>query len=215
MPTLLTFGDSNTYGTPPMKARPTMTVRDRFGEDVRWPCVTRAELGPDWTLVEEGLPGRTTQHDDPIMGAHMNGRAGLRIALESHGPIDVLTLMLGTNDAKSRFAPEAWRITAGMAGLLDIALSPEMQARHGGYQVLLICPPAVREIGPLAAEFLGAEAAFDEVPRLYAALAAARSIGFLDAGQVIATSTTDGIHFEPGDHPPLGRAVAEAIRALL
>ena len=55
-------------------------------------------------MVEEGLPGRTAQYDDPVMGAIMNGRPALRMALQSHGPIDVMTLMLGTNDVKTRFA---------------------------------------------------------------------------------------------------------------
>ncbi|MFO7804621.1 MAG: GDSL-type esterase/lipase family protein [Paracoccaceae bacterium] len=212
MPTLLAFGDSNTHGTPPLTQR---GVALRYGPDVRWPSVTGAALGPDWTVVEEGLPGRTAQCDDPVMGAFMNGQVGLRIALQSHGPIDVLSIMLGTNDAKTRFAPTPQRVTAGMAGLLDIALSDEMQSRHGGFAILLICPPAVVETGILAGEFMGAARLFRDLPASYAALAKGRGVGFLDAGRIIAVSGTDGVHFEPDAHIALGQAVAGAVRSLV
>src|SRR5210317_226721 len=96
--TILTFGDSNTYGTPPAQAR---AENRRFGPDVRWPCVMARALGEAWQVIEAGLPGRTTCLADPVMGAHMDGQIGLRIALEGHGPIDLLTIMLGTNDAQT------------------------------------------------------------------------------------------------------------------
>ena len=73
---LLTFGDSNTHGTPPISQR---GLYARFDESQRWPTLTAADLG--WHLAEEGLPGRTTCRDDPVMGAHMNGWPALRIAL--------------------------------------------------------------------------------------------------------------------------------------
>ena len=96
--TLLVFGDSNSHGTPPIV---TAGEYFRFDAAIRWPRILERALGEGWCVVEEGLPGRTTQFDDPIMGAHMNGQTGLRIALESHGPIDLLVVMLGTNDAKN------------------------------------------------------------------------------------------------------------------
>ena len=150
--TLLVFGDSNSHGTPPIV---TPGEYYRFDAAIRWPRVLARALGDDWCVVEEGLPGRTTQFDDPVMGAHMNGQTGLRIALESHGPLDLLVIMLGTNDAKTRFNPTPERIVAGLAGLVDIALSDAMQTRHDGFEVLVICPPPVEEVGPIAGEFIG------------------------------------------------------------
>ncbi|SLN42872.1 SGNH/GDSL hydrolase family protein [Roseisalinus antarcticus] len=211
MPVCLTFGDSNTYGTPPMVAR---GVPERYDRGVRWTGVCAAELGPGWEVVEEGLPGRTAQFEDPVMGSFMDGRTGLRIALQSHGPIDVLTVMLGTNDIKTRFAPEPGRVTAGIACLLDIALSDEMQLRHGRFRVLVICPPKVREVGILKGEFLGAESVAAALPDRYAALAAARGAGFLDANNMISVSDVDGIHLEASAHRVLGAAVADAVRSL-
>lgn len=165
-------------------------------------------------MVEEGLPGRTAQFEDPIMGAHMDGRAGLRMALCSHGPIDVLTIMLGTNDVKTRFGATPAQVTAGIAALLDIAMGDEMQTRHGGFKVLLICPPPVLEQGPIRMEFIGGRAVSLALPPLYAALAAARGVGFFDAGTVVSVSPVDGIHYDAATHQVLGAAVAGAVAAL-
>lgn len=212
MPVLLTFGDSNTHGTPPIVDR---SEYRRFGPGVRWPTITHATLGKDWNLVEEGLPGRTAQYDDPVMGDIMNGRPALRMALQSHGPIDVMTLMLGTNDVKTRFATTPEQVAAGLAGLLDVAQSLEYQTRHGGFRILLICPPPVVETGPIRLEFWGGAARSQALAPLYADLARSRGIGFLDAGQVIAVSPIDGVHFDEAAHAKLGRAVADAISALI
>jgi lysophospholipase L1-like esterase len=210
MPTLLCFGDSNTHGTPPIVTR---GVYARFDAQTRWPRVA-AGLLPGWEVVEEGLPGRTAQFPDPVMGAHMDGRDGIKIALQSHGPIDALTIMLGTNDVKTRYGATAEKIAGGIAGLLDIAMGDEMQTRHGGFRVLVICPPPVLEQGPIVTEFTGSRELSLRLPPLYEALAKARGAAFLDAGKVIEVSPVDGIHFEPEAHIALGRAVAEAVKAL-
>ena len=211
MPTLLCFGDSNTHGSPPIVTRG--EAYWRFDARTRWTRVLAAAL-PDWEVVEEGLPGRTAQFLDPVMGSHMDGREGLKIALQTHGPIDALTIMLGTNDTKTRFGATPEKITAGIAGLLDIATGIEMQERHGGFRILLICPAPVLEQGPIRSEFTGAREVSLKLPPLYRALAEARGVGFLDAGSVIEVSPTDGIHFEPEAHQALGQAVAEAVRKL-
>lgn len=210
-PAILTYGDSNTFGTPPIEKR---GEQRRFDAGTRWPQVMAAALG-QVSLAEEGLPGRTTCHDDPVMGAFMNGWTGLHIALRCHGPLDVLTIMLGTNDFKTRFAPSAARIRAGVAGLLDIALAEDMRARHPAMQVLVIAPPPVRETGPIKGEFTGAEAIAPELAPALAALAPARGVHFLDAGAHIVVSARDGIHFEPEAHRILGAAVADTLRGIL
>lgn len=201
---ILCFGDSNTYGTPPMQAR---GRNERFGAELRWPRVMAAALG-DVELVEEGLPGRTTQHDDPVMGAFMNAQPALRVALRSHAPLDRLVLMLGTNDFKARFRPTAEKIAAGIAGLLDIAGCDEEAGRHPGLKLTLVAPPPPIEAGPFAAEFAGAEAIGPALAPALRALAAARGLDFFDAGGVIAVSRVDGIHIAAEDHVALGRALA-------
>nr|MDQ3302571.1 hydrolase [Actinomycetota bacterium] len=89
MKTVLCYGDSNTWGSNP-------ETGERFAPHVRWPGVLAWELGDGFCVIEEGLPGRTTVRDDPIEGAHKNGRTYLRACLESHKPLDLVTVMLGT-----------------------------------------------------------------------------------------------------------------------
>jgi lysophospholipase L1-like esterase len=210
MAVVLCFGDSNTHGTPPIVD---IAVYGRFGPGVRWPSRVGQALGCE--MIEAGLPGRTAQFDDPIMGAHMNGQAGLKIALESHGPLDVLVLMLGTNDVKARFTSTAEAVVGGIAGLLDIAQHRVMQERHGGFKILLVCPTPVVEVGPIKDEFYGGAARSRALPPLYQALAAARGIDYLDAGPVISVSPLDGVHFDEAAHAKLADAVAAKLREML
>lgn len=209
MPVLLCFGDSNTHGTPPMRMPGEYR---RFDAATRWPVLAAKALG--WDLVEEGLPGRTAQFADPVMGSHMNGQDGLKIALQSHGPVDFLTIMLGTNDAKARYGASPERITGGIASLLDIAQSAELQDRHGSFRILLICPPPVLEQGPIKDQFYGARARSLALPPLLADLARARRCGFLDAGRLMQVSPQDGVHFEPEAHATLAQGVAQALADL-
>lgn len=207
MAVVMCFGDSNTHGTPPITE---LGRYERFGGGQRWPSLLTGH-----EVIEEGLPGRTAMYDDPVMGAHMNGQAGLKIALESHGPIDVLLLMLGTNDVKARFTSTPEQVVGGIASLLDIAQHRLMQERHGGFQTLLICPPPVVEVGPIRHEFWGGAARSAALPPLYQALAKARGIGFLDAGAVIAVSPIDGVHFGIEEHAKLATAVQEKLAGLV
>ncbi|SLN50058.1 hypothetical protein AQS8620_02147 [Aquimixticola soesokkakensis] len=207
MPRLLTFGDSNTFGTPPADV---YAEGQRLPEGARWPQVCAQALGQAgvaWDLVEQGLPGRTTGLPDPLMGPHMDGRIGLFIALESCGPIDAVTLMLGTNDFKTQFDSPAQDIAARMAFLIEVCLSEEMQNRHGGFECFLICPPAVTD-NP---EFSGAGEKSRLLARLYASLAEQYDIPFLDAGMHITVSDIDGVHFDGAAHATLGKAVAAHI----
>ena len=212
MPTLLTFGDSNTHGT-----RPILAEGDygRFDAKARWPCVAKEALGDKWILIEEGLPGRTTCFEDPIMGSFMNGWTGLKIALSTHGPIDLLTIMLGTNDCKALFGNSARDILGGISGLLAIAQNAELQSRHGGYKTVLIAPPPIVVTGIFSTSFYGADCLSEQLSDLYSEIATLWGIEFFDAGDVIATSPVDGVHFEKEAHQTLGTALAKKIRTIM
>ena len=205
MPTILTFGDSNTHGTQPMHERPSPLPRLIR----RWPVVMAERLG--WDLIEEGLPGRTFAAPDPEMGPHMDGRLGLFIALESHGPIDAMTIMLGTNDLKAHFEATPEEIAQACGFHLDVALSEEMQMRHGGFEPLLILPPKPTATGCLEQTYAGVGAKVDTVQDAMRAEAEARDIAVFDANTVISTSDIDGVHFDAAAHERLGAAIAAFI----
>jgi lysophospholipase L1-like esterase len=210
MRTILCYGDSNTYGTAPMQH---LEDDRRFGHGERWVSVMRETLGADWWVVEEGLPGRTTVLDDPIEGIHKNGLTYLTPCLESHRPVDLVTIALGTNDLKARFGMPPGDIAAG-AGILVETVAKALAASGQRAKVLLIAPPPILEVGCLADMFAGGAAKSQSFAGHYKATASRLGAGFLDAGSVIGSSKVDGIHFDLEEHQKLGQAVAAAVRNL-
>ena len=84
-------------------------------------------LGSGWLVIEEGLGGRTTVNDDPVEGIEKNGRTYLYPCLMSHKPLDVVAIMLGTNDLKQRFGKSAWEVAEGVGVLVELV--PESARR--------------------------------------------------------------------------------------
>lgn len=208
MRTILCYGDSNTWGSDP-------ETGDRFPEDTRWPGVLRRALGDGYRVIEEGLPGRTTVREDPIEGEHKNGRAYLRPCLESHRPIDLVTLMLGTNDLKQRFGSSASDIAQGAASLAEMVLRSGCGPEGGAPVVLLVAPPPVGRLTEMAEMFEGSEEKSLEFSGHYRRFAEQYGCEYLDAGEVIVSSDVDGIHLDAGEHRKLGEAVAARIREVL
>jgi lysophospholipase L1-like esterase len=210
MRTILCYGDSNTYGTVPMQD---LDDDRRFGHGERWVSVMREQLGTDWWVVEEGLPGRTTVLVDPIEGLYKNGLTYLTPCLESHRPVDIVAIALGTNDLKARFGMPASDIAAG-AGILVETVAKALAAFGGSAQVLLIAPPPIFEAGCLAEMFAGGAAKSQAFATHYRAVAHRLGTAFLDAGSLIESSKVDGIHFDLPQHRKLGQAVAAAVAKL-
>jgi len=203
--TILTYGDSNTHGTPPMGSKDHHPRLEK-----RWPVVMADATG--FTLIEEGLGGRTAcalPANSP--DCYLDGQLGLHIALRTHGPIDWLVIMLGTNDMQTKYGKSPEDIMAGIAGLMALAHSDEIQDRHGGFEILLVCPPPVLEMGSFEPEFMGATPKSETLPQLYDMLAARWGCWFLDAGQHIKSDPLDGVHFGAAAHDVLGHAIAAKI----
>lgn len=209
--TLLCYGDSNTYGTPPMAALGEMR---RFSADERWPGILAATLGSRWRVIDEGLPGRTTVHPDPIAGRYKNGLAVLPAILESHAPLDLVVLMLGTNDLKARFAVPAVEIADSVAKLMLCVRQSFAGPGGAAPQVLLVCPPPVIEAGCLADIFAGGAAKSSMLAWHYAAVAQRFGTAYLDAGPLVGSSTLDGVHLDPAAHRTLGLAVAAHVASM-
>src|SRR5262249_33658335 len=106
---LLCYGDSNTWGFDP-------ATQQRFPRNVRWPGRLQAALGDSWQVIEEGLNGRTTVLDSVLLPGR-NGLAYLGPCLETHAPIDVVLIYLGTSDLADRYAMTATDIARGAGRL--------------------------------------------------------------------------------------------------
>lgn len=208
MKTIVCYGDSNTWGADPV------VQGNRFDRVVRWPGVLRAALGEDFLVTEEGLNGRTTVWDDPIEG-YKNGKEYLIPCLETHKPLDLVIVMLGTNDLKVRFSVPAYDIANSAGVLIDIIQRSRTGLNESAPQVLLIAPPPIFEVGDFADMFEGSRAKSLKFAEQYQRVADEFGCAFLNAGSVIESSPADGIHFEPSEHRKLGEAVAVQVKAIL
>ncbi|MEO1365338.1 MAG: SGNH/GDSL hydrolase family protein [Pseudomonadota bacterium] len=206
--TILCFGDSNTHGTVPMV---TVTDRDRYDKPDRWTAVMAAALPPTWDVIAEGHPGRTAVWDDPIEGLHKNGSRALSAILESHRPIDLVILALGTNDLKSRFGLSAHDVALGLQRLtIDIRAS---DCGPGGTapDVLLVAPVAVSEVGIFEYVFAGAAEKSRQLPLVLHAISDRQGVGFVDLNTVAQVDPVDGIHLGRDAHTKIGAAMADAV----
>jgi lysophospholipase L1-like esterase len=207
MKRILCYGDSNTWGYDPV-------TQDRFDKNTRWTGVLGKALGSGWEIIEEGLNGRTTVWDDPIEG-YKNGQTYLIPCLESHRPLDLVILMLGTNDLKQRFSLSAYDIAEGVRVLVRIVQSSQAGPDGHAPRVLLLAPPPTATLTDFAEMFEGAERKSQKFSIHYSRVAREMGCAFLDTSTIIVTSPLDGIHLEANEHRKLGQALALKVKALL
>jgi len=215
MKTILCFGDSNTWGYDP-DASSCSPYPIRHAWNVRWTGVLGRELGSEFRVVEEGQNGRTTVHEDSI-APHRNGRTYLPACLDSHKPIDLVVLMLGTNDLKTMFQLSPAEIAAGAEVLVRMILQSDAGPAGKAPRVLLVCPPAVgslTHLPELHEKFANAEARSKRFPDYYEAVAARLGCSFLNSQGIVTPSPVDALHFTAGEHAKLGVAIANAVKRI-
>jgi lysophospholipase L1-like esterase len=217
---IVAYGDSITYGWVPNPNPPST----RYDFDDRWPGALQKALGSNYQVIEEGLDGRTTDAQDPgatITGAQLDGTAYLQPCLASHLPVDLVVIMLGTNDLKAVFNRTPLRIAIGAAHLVDLVntLNGGVGTTYKNPKVLLICPAPLNpsiDGGPIFGPmFKGGVEKSKELPDLYEAVAKMGGAGFLNAGSVISTDGVDGLHLSAESERKLGTAIAEKVKEML
>lgn len=207
MKTILCYGDSNTWGYNP-------ATKQRYGRNERWPGVLSNELGEGFVVIGEGLNGRTTVRDDPIED-YRNGKEYLIPCLRTHKPLDLVVIMLGTNDLKNRFSLSAFDIAQGAGVLVDIVQRSDTGIDENAPKVLLLAPPPVTKLTEFADMFEGSEAKSHKLGQYYRRVAEELGCEFLDTSEVIVSSDVDGIHFDVEDHRKLGEKVASLVPQIL
>ncbi len=214
MKTILCFGDSNTWGFVPESI--TAPFPERHPYAVRWTGILARELGSAFRVVEEGQNGRTTVHDDPF-AAVRNGKAVLPAILESHKPLDLVVLMLGTNDLKNVFGVSPGEIATGVKVLAQMILNSDAGIMNRPPKLLLLCPPAIGDqlhLPDIAAKFPNAQKDSRKLPKHYESLATSLGCGYLNT-QTLIEPGSDGIHLDAAAHARLGNAVADVVKAIL
>ena len=213
MKTILCYGDSNTWGFNPK-------TQERFDHKTRWPMVLKEILNkntpndePAWWVVEEGLNGRTSCREDPVE-LDKNGLRQLLPILGSHKPIDIVAVMLGTNDLKPRFNPSPFDIARGVQNVVKAILQSDFGPDNKAPKVLMICPPPTVDSPVFKNVFGNCVSLSKKLAPMYRIMAAECGAAFLDAGKYIKSSPDDGIHFDAEEHGKLAKAVAERIEKI-
>jgi lysophospholipase L1-like esterase len=208
---LLCFGDSNTFGTKDFLAL------DRFDLDVRWTGLLAKSLGSNFHIIEEGMPGRTTAFDDP-MRDYRSGRHYLVPCLSSHRPLDLVIVMLGTNDLQVRYSASSTDIATGIEILVDIIKKSGAGPDGGTPKILIVAPAPIGTIDPVEAPcWAGAHKKCSELPELYRRVADSTGCHFVNGQEVLTTEDLgrDGLHFAEGGHAKLGKHLASKVAKIL
>lgn len=210
MKTVLCYGDSLTWGSD-------VESGGRHGLAERWPSVLAANLGDTVAVIAEGLGGRTTAFDDYMSAADRNGARILPTILSSHAPIDLVILMLGTNDLKPAVAGRAVDARMGMERLVEIIRNHAWPLDAETPEILIVAPPVITETAdPLfSAMFAGAPGQSRMLASLYADLADETGCGFYDAASVAKTTPLDGVHLDKDNTRAIGKGLAPVARLML
>ena len=208
---ILCIGDSNTHGlcTDPSESA---DHGSRYNEEERWTCLLQKALGAEYLVIEEGLSGRTCVYDDPDMDS-VNLLPVLHALLNSHEPLDLVILMLGTNDSKVKFNTDAKKITKGMQILVEEAKSVPCWGKNGP-KILIVAPVPIEE-GVIYPDFNEKSVETTKtLAREYAFLAVAERADFLDAGGCELTSV-DHVHLTKRGHRQLAERMEAAVREIM
>ncbi len=207
------FGDSNTWGYIPVTA-------ERYDENTRWPARLQTKLGyEDYTVVEEGLTGRTTVFDDPF-DPELNGLKTMPAILRSAAPIDMLVFMLGTNDFQSNI-PAGNPISTARAVqyMLEIARGLGVDRPGQKMKILLISPVEItedrfgfKENDVTDQTSIDNSRALGKHMRI---VADQLGVEFIDAAQYIKPGKIDGIHLDEVGHAKLAELVYDKVKEML
>jgi lysophospholipase L1-like esterase len=204
---VLCFGDSNTFGQ-------RSEVGGRWPADVRWTGRLQKLLSNEYSVIEEGLGGRTTDLDDPERNDR-NGRTYFQPCLRSHSPLDMVVIMLGTNDLKTKFDRGTEEIATALDGYID-EVERTAWTRASGVPVILLVSPIHLDATQPAFAKLSSDYDTNSVRKSRELSAAIRRIAnrrnalFVDAATV-AHPGNDGTHLSLDSHEPLSKLIAQEI----
>jgi lysophospholipase L1-like esterase len=208
---VLCYGDSNTWGQKPDKT-------GRYPADIRWTGILKKAIGDRYYVIEEGLSSRTTDLEYSAKPGR-NGKSYLQPCLESHNPIDIVLLMLGTNDLKMEYNRSAKDVSNAIAGLANDIKKYAKNAKNSMPKIVLISPTPIRDKARLFKEFytglydhksaLKSKDLADQIDKI----AFQNGCFFVDSSK-LAVAGEDGVHMNEESHQKLGNLMANVVKTL-
>lgn len=205
---ILCYGDSNTWGYI------SGSNRQRYGIGERWTRILAQLLGDDFEIIEEGLNSRTLVSDDTRVGKEgRNGYEYLIPCLDTHDPIDLVILMLGTNELKVMYHKSADEIGEMLEEyFVKTILNRKSQCRDSYPKLLIVTPPLVNEETEFCRannKYVGASEESAELDNIYKDIAERNNCYFL-SNEGLETDV-DGVHLSKESH----RRLAEMLEIVI
>ena len=209
MKNILCFGDSNTWGYDP-------ATQTRFSKDIRWTGVLQQLLGSKYNVIEEGLNGRTTnvnEKQDHGLGYFRPFRSAmdlLSVLIETNSPLDLIIVMLGTNDLKTNFNQSSEMIAKNMRLVCESIIDNDyFQSKS----IILVSPTHINEESPnLLDSFVGTTQASQSFSNSYRKISDDLDLYFLDASESVKTNKIDGLHWDTMQHSDFANSLFNKIK---
>ena len=208
---ILCYGDSNTWGYI------SGSDHQRYGNDERWTKILAKLLGNTFEVIEEGLNSRTLISNDTRLGKEgKNGYEYLLPCLDTHDPIDLVVLMLGTNELKATYNKTANAIGDMFEKyFVQTILNRKSQLKDSYPKLLIVTPPVInedREYCKANNKYLGASQKSEELSYIYKDIAEKYNCYFL-SNQGLETGI-DGVHLTKESHKKLAEMLEEKIKQI-
>lgn len=203
MKQILVYADSLTWGIIP-------STRKRLDFNDRWPGVMENVLNENdqkFRIIENCLNGRRTVWEDPFKPGR-NGFEGIEQVIEMNSPLELVILLLGTNDFQSVHSFNARHSAQGIRSLITSIRQSPIEPGMPQPSILLAVPPLIKPKGTIAVKFEGSEIKSQGLCEEYKKVAEELNCSFFDSSSVTSVSEVDGIHLDKDQHHVLGKAMA-------
>ncbi len=211
MKQILIFADSLSWGLIP-------NTRQRLPFQKRWPGICENILlskKHDIRIIENCLNGRRTVWDDPFKDGR-NASKYLSQAVEINSPLELVILMLGTNDFQSTHNNNASLSAQGIVKLINIIKSAPIEPNMPSPEILVIAPPKITIAkGTIKNKFIDANKRCTNFSNELEIISKENFVHFLNADNIVKVSNEDGVHLDEPQHQTLAEAVTNMISTIL
>ena len=206
---ILCFGDSYTWGYIPG------SNHERFSEDIRFPKVLQKLLGSDFEVIEEGLNSRTLISEDTRPGKQgRNGSSYIIPCLDSHDPLDLVIILLGTNELKDVYDNSPEKIGELFEEhFVKIILNRKSQFKDSYPKLLIISLPIINESSEYAiARYKGGAEKSKQTNKIYSEIAQKNGCGFIDISKL--SVGIDGVHLTEESQIKLAGLLCDKVKSM-